>query len=446
MKLKGLWITLLVLAILGVCGLIAAVGWFTLDRFSTGANLPLSQVFSGEMFANANFSAEVDESQVFPVGKEPLELIIENTSGNIYVQGNADADQIAVKLHKTAWDITQEKANTRLGQLTYEVIELPGKLTIRVNQNGMQYSGRDSIDFNIDLPRNTPLQLKTDAGDINVSNMQADVQVNAAFGNIDIKDTQGGAVTVENQNGEVLLRSVLSEKEPVTVSSSFGSIKIVQLTAGEMEVGSSNGAIELQNIKTSGALTLSNDFGDVTVRDSQLNDLHIEAQNGAINLQSSQVEQQIFAHSDFGSIDLKDALAAEYDIELKNGKITLNGARDAVIKAVSDFGEIELSNIEQAQIDLNTKNGSIIFRGSLTQERHTVSSDFGNITLRFPPTQSLSCDLSTEFGTISSEFDFTMTGTLSEKHWVGKLNQGGGSLTADTQNGNVTLEQGLAKE
>jgi len=132
-------------------------------------------------------------------------------------------------------------------------------------------------------------------------------------------------------------------------------------------------------------------------------------------------------------------LAVAYDLLTKNGQIDLNRADDATLKIVTDFGNIDLKNIKSSIIDIETKNGTITVNGSLAQGNHRLISDFGSITLRMPADQSVDCDIKTNFGKINSEFDLTVSGSIDAKHFVGKINDGGGLLTIVTQNGNIIL-------
>jgi hypothetical protein len=58
-----------------------------------------------------------------------------------------------------------------------------------------------------------------------------------------------------------------------------------------------------------------------------------------------------------------------------------------------------------------------------------------------PSTQSIDCEIKTGFGKIESDFDITVSGAIEEKHLSGKINDGGGLLTIETQNGNISLEK-----
>ena len=48
--------------------------------------------------------------------------------------------------------------------------------------------------------------------------------------------------------------------------------------------------------------------------------------------------------------------------------------------------------------------------------------------------------LKTSFGEITSDMPVMITGNLSETEWKGTLNGGGESLRAETNNGDISLE------
>lgn len=445
MRLKSLWIIVLVLALLIVCVFIGAAGWFSIDRFSQGANIPLNSVFSGEVFAAQDFKAESDESETLTFTGETLEFEVNNEFGDISIRGG-DRDDIIIKVHRIAMGSSQEDATANLDQLTYETSQEDGRIIVQSGDWNVSQINNGSLNFSIEVPRNMTIDLQTGGGNIQASNLEGDIALRAVFGNIDLRNAQGGTIFVESQNGEIVLESVFSDAEAITVKNNFGTLTMADVTGKELKLSTQNGKIEAVGLLAEKTLSLTSTFGDIQLRDSKAQALEIQSQNGVITLDDLAIEAKIIAHTEFGNIDLKNALAASYDLESKNGKISLDGANQALLKISSDFGDIDLANTRAATLDLMTKNGNIIFRGSLAPNQHRVTTEFGNITLRLPDGQSLGCDLSTQFGSISSEFDFTMTGTFSEKRWVGKINSGGGLLTVETQNGTISLEKSLAEE
>jgi DUF4097 and DUF4098 domain-containing protein YvlB len=148
------------------------------------------------------------------------------------------------------------------------------------------------------------------------------------------------------------------------------------------------------------------------------------------------------ANTDFGWVRLTQVQAGAYDVESSSGDITVEGGRGP-LKAHTDFGDISVSAMAEATVDLSTGSGSVAFDGALGPGPHTLKSDFGGVRLTLPAETAVDFDLSTDFGSITSEFPVTLDGgqKLDNDHWQGTLNVGGASLTVHTSSGDIRLIQ-----
>lgn len=451
MKLKWLWIILLVLMIIGVCGLIVSVlgmGIYSFTNISPQSSSYIPEVerlFTDEIFNDQIISIETTEDKTFLIGSEEITLVVENQFGDVIVQGK-ETDEIFISVSKTAWGVSDEEASQNLELLDYEVFEEPGKLIIRVLRPEKLVNRPGSIDFKLDIPINTNVSFETNNGDLYAANLRGNVDLDTSFGNVDVRDIQDGNLNADSKNGNITLRGINVADFSIAVKSEFGDVNIFQANAEQLSAAITNGKMSLENIKVTGDIDLFNNFGDVGYRSGQTANLTVTSVNGTITLTGITVDDKLIAHTDFGNVDLDETLAADYDLLTKNGRIDLNGADNAQIKAVTDFGDIEFVNIKDCVIDAKTKNGMITSNGSLAEGNHRLISDFGNITLRMPANQSIDCDIKTNFGKINSEFELTVSGSIDEKHFVGKINAGGGLLTIETQNGNITLEKTMIEE
>lgn len=446
MKLRWLWIILLVLMIMVVCGLIVSVlgiGLYSFTSVSTNMG-PVSSSFdrilNSQGITIPSIGVESVEDRTFPVGEDNFTLVVENLFGNVSVQGK-DTDEIFMGVRKTAWGFSDEESLDNLELLQYEVIEEPGKLTIRVLQPSKNLNRPGKIDFKIDVPFDTLVYLKTNNGDLSAANIQGNVEMENSFGNIEVRDMQDGSLKVKNTNGKITLRGINIVDFPLRVTNEFGDVSIYQANTSELFVSITNGNLNLENLMVSGGIDLSNNFGSVDYLSGAGKKLEVNSVNGTITLRGIKVDEKLIASTDFGNLKLSDTLAADYDLSTKNGRIDLNGAESAKIKSVTDFGDIEMINIKDSIVEVETKNGTIKLNGSLAEGNHRVKSEFGNITVRLPASSSINCDIKTNFGKITTEFDLTISGSIDEKHLVGKINDGGGLLIIETQNGNISLEK-----
>jgi DUF4097 and DUF4098 domain-containing protein YvlB len=445
MRNKGLWIVVLVIAMIGVCMVCAIVGFFSFRTSSTVNLGTVGNVLNDRIFQNDSYMAEADETMQILVAEDAITLVVENTNGNVDIRG-VDIDQVNLKAHITAWGSSETNAEENLERIDYEVIETSEKITIRVNNPTNENMGFGQVDLHLEVPLDTKLKVTGSSGRLYAAQIQGSVDFNNDFGNIELSDIQGGPVVVTTENGYIEMNKILISGNNLKVTSEFGDLKLVQISAKELTATTRNGMLGLEEINVSGPTKLASDFGEIAVEGGKTGSLEVQSQNGSIVLKELNMPGELIAHTDFGNLKLKEVFASNYDLESKNGLLELDGANQAQIKAVTDFGDITIINVKSGVINLETKNGIVTFRGSLADEEHMVRSDFGNITLRFPSNQTLNLDLNTGFGMIKSEFDFTVSGTVQEKHWVGKINAGGGLLTVETENGSITLEKSVAEE
>lgn len=445
MKFKGLWIVILIIALLLTCGLTIGVGWFTFSRISNTANLPLDKILSGEVFVTRDVRAEISETLTIPIGEETVTLVIENEAGDVIIQGGQTED-IFMNIQKVAWGTSDEDAQAELDAFAYDIIHEPEKITIRILHVPDSSYSEHRINFKIDVPETIHLDVITTVGDLYAAEITGDISLENDFGNVTLQNISNGNVTVINHNGETKLKNILAEDKDVKIESDFGNLDLYKITARQINCTFRNGMITAENLKTTEDMEISSDFGEITIREGSANNLSLKNQNGLIDVSGFQVSKEFSASSDFGEVNIENVLASNYDINTKNGNVFLDNANNCDIKIVSDFGNIDLSNIKQAQVDLETKNGSITFRGSLTSANHMIQTDFGNITLRLPANQSIAFDISTNFGTIQTEHEIFISGDVNKNHWVGKLNEGGGLLTIETENGSITLEKTIVED
>ncbi len=289
MKLKWLWIILLVLMIIGVCGLIVSVlgmGIYSFTNISPQSSSYIPEVerlFTDEIFNDQIISIETTEDKTFLVGSEAITLVIENQFGDVIVQGK-ETDEIFMSVSKTAWGVSDEEASQNLELLDYEVFEEPGKLIIRVLKPEKMVNRLGSIDFKLDIPINTNVSFETNNGDLSAANLRSDVDLDTSFGNVDVQDIQDGNLNADSKNGNITLRGINVADFPIAVKSEFGDVNIFQANAEQLTATITNGKMSLENIKVTGDIDLSNNFGDVGYRSGQTANLTVTSVNGTITL------------------------------------------------------------------------------------------------------------------------------------------------------------------
>lgn len=392
MKRKWIIASILVVVLVALCGASLFAVW-------QGTRMVETSGMSFRLQRDTTEAQVVEEKNLTVSG--PVTLTLNNDFGDISVI-TGTTTQVQIKTEKTAWGANEEDAQKRLEELKVIVEQNGNSINISVQQleqkdvlNFRPNGGR--VTFTVTVPEETSVTLDSVNGELTLSGMKGDLDVQSDFGSITISGVSG-TVTARTTNGAIVGENISSDSN-IALASEFGGISLDSSQASALEIKSTNGKVGLQDILLDGKVTIQNEFGDLTL------------------------------------IGVK---ASAYDIKTQNGKIKLDQAQGSIV-AQSSFGDVEVLNVDNGTIDLSSTNGAISFSGSLGAGPHSISSDFGNITLNLPAETGLSVDLQTDFGKISSDFDLTVSGALEANHWVGKLNGGGETLNAKTQNGNITI-------
>jgi DUF4097 and DUF4098 domain-containing protein YvlB len=204
-------------------------------------------------------------------------------------------------------------------------------------------------------------------------------------------------------------------------------------------VHSNSGAVFLFDVKASEKIDLSSDFGKLEFSEGSADILELMANSGKIILSNLQIESNLNAHTDFGDINLDKVTADIYDLDTNSGKIEIN-VLGGEIKAYSDFGDLVIKSTQPATIDLFTKSGSVEYTGPLGLGPHSLATDFGDISMYLPQDTAVTFDLETDFGKLKTEFPITLEGDVKPDHWSGTINDGGASLSATTNSGDISFE------
>jgi len=127
--------------------------------------------------------------------------------------------------------------------LTFELTEKNNVATITIAGDNPWMS--NGAEFDIKVPRNTNLILRTEAGgDINVEGVEGDIDINSMNGEVTLQDVVSSAV-VNTMNGEVHVSFRKAPLKPVSLSSMNGEIdlRLPGDTKANLRMRTHNGSI-----------------------------------------------------------------------------------------------------------------------------------------------------------------------------------------------------------
>jgi DUF4097 and DUF4098 domain-containing protein YvlB len=422
----------LILALIGA--VIVWLMWVTVDWVrQSGIHL--------YAFQTTGVAAEAEEKQTFSVQGITL-LEVNNLSGEINVTGVPGSKEIIVTAHKKAWGSNLKNAEENLAEV---------KLVIKQEDDTLYVSGEEQrqvivlfgerrpplIDLTIAAPPEVAASLSSRMGDVSVTGMGADVDLNTEFGTVDVKDV-AGSLMANADNGRITATNIRAGAEAVTLQTQFGEIHLDQADVNSLKVDTQSGNITLDDVDVKGEASLHSEFGSLVYRGGSAGQLNLDGNNGPVDLRELEIKGTVTVEMDFGEIQLEKVNAGAYKLKSNSGRIEADGVRGSVT-ARTEFGDILIIGGKQANLDLTAHNASITYRGSLGAEEQSFKSEFGDIRLFLPEDAAFDYELETRFGQITSEFDMTIQKDEERTSSQGKVNGGGALLSAVTNNGSIKI-------
>ncbi len=320
-------------------------------------------------------------------------VLVRNTRGDITIRASDDQQiQVSAKKNVRAW---KESEAERIAKPVGVEITQNGD-TYEVRPTGYDTSdARISVDLEVSVPQKSAIIVKTDRGDVTVSDFQSDVNVTDQQGDVEVRGTNG-QVSVEMRKGDV------------KISDTKGNVKISG-KGGEIEV-----------TETTGTLTVEGDFYGPVRTDQVTKGIHIISPK--TDLTVSSLNGHLEAGS--GNLDLIDA----------PGNVTLR-TRDTEINVENPGGKV---NIDNRNAETNVRY--------ITPPKDdvTITNSSSGISLTLPGSSSFEIVADCRNCDIESEFD-GLDQTKSESgdsHLAGKYGSGKGpKITLKTSYGNIELRR-----
>jgi Domain of unknown function (DUF5668)/Putative adhesin len=370
---------LLVLAMLALMGIVVGVEY---GKEKVGGIIDVS---------GDNYEYDADVAPRTIPSNAPV--TVRNIRGDISVRASDDAQiQVSAKKNVKTWNESEA-----------ERIAKP--VGVEITQNGDAYevhpNGYDSsdprigVDLEVSAPQKSPLTVKTDKGDVTVSDFQSDVSVTNQQGDVEVRGTNGD-VSIEMRKGDVKVSD----------------------TKGDVKISGKGGEIEAD--ETTGSLTIEGDFYGPVRADKVTKGLRIVSPR--TDLTVSALSGHLEAGS--GNLDLIDA----------PGNVTLR-TRDTEINVENPGGKLNIDN-RNAQTSVRFTTAP--------KEEVTITNSSSGISLTLPGNSSFeivadcrNCDIESEF----SGLDQTKSES-GDSHLAGKVGSGKGpKITLKTSYGNIELRR-----
>jgi len=261
-------------------------------RQPRGRRIPEGWVESTEPFTRA-----------LPVGRGAT-LMLSNISGNIQVAPGS-GERIEIEATKHAWGPNAEQAKSRLADALIETYATANRVEVRV-EHGVRRDARGvDVAFNVKVPPDAAVDLRTVSGDIRVTNVKGEVRVHGVSGNLHLEGTTRVAA-VKTVSGDVTLINTGSDM-PVSLSTVNGDLQVQTLAARAIDVDTIN--------------------GDVRIAGWSGDRAHIRTLDGDLDLQTSLTKggrYEIESHSGDVTLSLTEQPGFELEANTFSGRIRID--------------------------------------------------------------------------------------------------------------------------
>jgi hypothetical protein len=345
----------------------------------------------GGMVSGENYSFDLDIAPKTIPAKAPV--TVRTFRGDITVRASDDA-QIYVSAKKTVKTWSESEANRAAKPITVEISQNGNGFEVR--PAGFDQSDvRVSVEMEVDVPKNSNLSVKTEEGDVQISDMASDVSAVDTSGDVEIHSTNGD-VTIEMRKGDV---KVEDTKGDVKISGKGGEVEVDNSTGSLTVEGDFYGPVRADHVRK--GVRMVSPKTDLTV--SSLTG-HLEAGSGSLDLVDTP-----------GNVDLRTR-DTEINVENPGGKLNIENrnAQTTVRFSAPPKDDVQITN-SSAGISL-TLPGSSSFE---------IQADCRN------------CDIDSEFSSLSA----TKTES-ADSHLAGKYGSAKGpKILLKTSYGNIDLRR-----
>jgi DUF4097 and DUF4098 domain-containing protein YvlB len=393
-----------------------------------------SQFYSGLLFITMLFSLPA-----YSESEQINKILKINAGGKLEL----DSDHGAIQI-KT-WDKNEAKIEITKRARSKDRLE-DFKISIDQSGNTVAINGyggwnsRVNVDYEITLPNQFNLDLKTGGGSIEVDDISGQLKLRTSGGSISVGDIASGSVNADTSGGSIQVGDVNGD---LKVNTSGGSIKLGKIT-GVAKADTSGGSIKVE----SGGKELKADTsgGSIKVGPSTGN-VDVETSGGSIKVDMT--EGNVRASTSGGSVKIEGSKGSVI-AETSGGSIKVGASGDSV-RAETGGGSIVIQNAK-GSIEADTAGGSItaemIEKYNAKDTHVDLRTAGGSITLFLPKSVKATVSATLRITRnarrdyrIYSDFPLSIKGENSDKVTAkGEINGGGDKVELKTTNGDIHIK------
>jgi DUF4097 and DUF4098 domain-containing protein YvlB len=323
-----------------------------------------------------------------------IEII--NRFGSVNVTP-ADTDRIVVDVSKSITAADQESADELARTFNYSIVEEAGRYRVISNYNrdeNRNHGRRFKTSLTIRVPKRSAVSVNNRYGEVEVSDLAGDQQVENGFG-ATLLSRINGAVDIKSRNDRVAVEDITGAAK---ISSQFGNVE-ARRVSGNLDLEHRNGDVNVEEIK--GDARISNQFGSITATTIG-GSLTVNARMTGV--EATHVGGNATVETQFHYVKLEDVKGVIF-VENRNGNVEVR------------FVQPPRNNVR-------------------------VGNKFGDVTLILPDNSAFSLDARTRYAHVSTDFETLSRRDEPDRNSLsGQVGSGGPEIRIDNQNGNINISK-----
>lgn len=200
-----------------------------------------------------------------------------NGAGQIRIEGVEDLGAVEYEVTRHALGSDPAAAKKRASEIPVDISRDGGDFTIETN------GGRNTgADYALRVPAGSSVEVESEAGDIEASNLSGNVSVDSGAGDVSVRKVKG-SVTVDAQAGDVEVLEMRTDTGGAEIEVGSGDVTLQNLVVGTLETSVDAGDVTLSG-RFSGGGRVSVKTGDIIAQlpPEDTRDLTLESEVGQV--------------------------------------------------------------------------------------------------------------------------------------------------------------------
>ncbi|MGB2983471.1 MAG: DUF4097 family beta strand repeat-containing protein [Candidatus Bipolaricaulia bacterium] len=273
------------------------------------------------LFGSGNVTASETDTMELVV-ELPVSLSVESSNGAVSIRGEVGVQTASVVVTRRSRGETLEEAQDRVARIDARVEQSGSRLDLvyRGSEQDDDVRKTSGVDFDVVVPTETPVNVRTSNGAIDVTSIDGTITLDTSNGEIEVRSGTG-SLNADTSNGRVEVVDFVGD---IRVDTSNGEVWLDRV-AGVVDAETSNGSVRYfgtPSDEVGNRLRTSN--GSITVRvpvDAAIRFV-AHASSGKIQTELPLVGD---TEGKDWSAELNPPAAITFDLRTSNGSIRIEG-------------------------------------------------------------------------------------------------------------------------